>query len=208
MTRIKFCGMTRIEDVRAAALLGVDAVGLVFTARSRRRVALEQGHAIRAVVPPFVSVVALFMDDDPAWIEQVLSAVQPDLLQFHGSEAAAACRRYGRPYLKAVGMADPAAAALQLRAYPDAAGLLLDGHGLGQPGGGGQAFDWAQMPAQAGAPLILAGGLGPGNVAAAVRSARPWGVDVASGIEAAPGIKDAAAMAAFVRAVRGADRGD
>lgn len=206
MTRIKFCGMTRVEDALAAAALGVDAIGLVFTGRSRRRVDVERARSIRAALPPFVSTVALFMDDPADRVEAVVEAVAPDLLQFHGGEDAAFCRRFGRPYLKAIAMGEGAAALARLGAYPDAAGLLLDGHGLGEAGGGGRAFDWSLMPRDLDVPLVLAGGLHPGNVAVAVKAARPWAVDVASGIESAPGIKDVDAMRAFVDQVRQADR--
>lgn len=205
MTRIKCCGMTRIEDALLAARLGADAIGLVFTARSRRRVDLPQAQAIRRALPPFVACVALFMDDDAAFVEEVVAAVRPDLLQFHGDERNDGCAQFGRPWLKAIAMGEGAAALPKLRDYPDAAGLLLDGHGLGEAGGGGKAFDWSLMPRDLTQPLILAGGLHAGNVGAAIRTARPWAVDVASGVESAPGIKDPARLAGFIAAVRAAD---
>jgi phosphoribosylanthranilate isomerase len=205
VTRIKCCGMTRIEDARLAAQLGADAIGLVFTTRSRRQVTIAQAQAIVQGLPPFVATVALFMDDDAALVRAVLDAVQPTLLQFHGVETDGWCAQFGRPYLKAIAMGEGAAALPLLHAYPRAAGLLLDGHGLGEAGGGGRAFDWSLMPTDLAQPLILAGGLDAGNVGNAVRKARPWAVDVASGIECAPGIKDADRMEAFIRAVRSAD---
>ena len=206
MTRIKCCGMTRIEDALLAARLGADAIGMVFTARSRRQVSLAQARAIRRALPPFVTSVALFMDDAPALVEAVIEAVQPDLLQFHGSESDDECARFGRPYLKAVAMGEGDAAFSRLRDYPGASGLLLDGHGLGELGGSGKSFDWTRMPRDLSQPLILAGGLDAGNVAAAIHVARPWAVDVASGVESAPGIKDAARLVDFMAAVRAADR--
>ncbi|HEY8682864.1 MAG TPA: phosphoribosylanthranilate isomerase [Rhodanobacter sp.] len=202
MTRIKCCGMTRLEDALLAAQLGADAIGLVFTARSPRRVELRHAGTIRRSLPPFVATVALFMDDDAALVHAVIDEVQPDLLQFHGQETDAWCAQFGRRYLKAIAMGEGPAALSRLHDYPRAAGLLLDGHGLGEAGGSGHAFDWSQMPREQAQPLILAGGLNPGNVAQAVRVARPWAVDVASGIEVSPGIKDAAKMAAFIAAVR------
>lgn len=207
MTRIKFCGMTRVEDAQAAAALGVDAIGLVFTPRSRRRVDIAQAKAICSALPPFVTTVALFMDDAPEWVNEVIAAVQPDLLQFHGNESAGFCNTFGRPYLKAIAMGEGASALERLSAYPAARGLLLDGHGLGEVGGSGRAFDWSLMPVDPGVPLVLAGGLNPGNVGRAIEVARPWAVDVASGIESAPGIKDAGAMRAFVDAVRAVNGG-
>ncbi len=207
MTRIKCCGMTRIEDALLAAQLGADAIGMVFTARSRRRVSLDQARAICRALPPFVSTVALFMDDDAGLVQEAIDAVQPDLLQFHGNERDDWCAQFGRRYLKAIAMGEGAAALLRLRDYQGAAGLLLDGHGLGEAGGSGKAFDWSLMPKDLAQPLILAGGLTPANVAEAVRIARPWAVDVASGVESAPGIKDPQKMADFMRAVREAEAG-
>jgi phosphoribosylanthranilate isomerase len=198
--------MTRPEDALFAAQLGVDAIGMIFTARSKRRIDLAQAQAIRRVLPPFVSTVALFMDDEAALVEAVRDQLQPDLLQFHGQETDAWCAQFGRPFLKALAMGEGVSALAQLRDYPHAAGLLLDGHGLGEAGGGGRRFDWSLMPAQLAQPLILAGGLHAGNVAEAIVTARPWAVDVSSGIESAPGIKDHAAMRAFVAAVRDADQ--
>lgn len=202
MTRIKCCGMTRIEDAQLAAQYGADAIGLIFTARSKRQVGIAQARAICAVLPPFVSTVALFMDDDAAYVREVMKDVQPDLLQFHGNETDAWCGQFGHRYLKAIAMGEGAAALPRLREYPGAVGLLLDGHGLGEAGGSGKAFDWSLMPTDLKQPLILAGGLSAENVAHAVRTAQPWAVDVSSGIESAPGIKDAAKMYAFIEAVR------
>ncbi len=205
MTRIKCCGMTRVGDALLAARLGADAIGLVFTARSRRQVTLAQAREIVAALPPFVATVALFMDDEAALVQQVLDAVRPTWLQFHGSESDAWCAQFGHPFLKAIAMGEGATALSRLQAYPHAAGLLLDGHAAGEAGGSGRTFDWSLLPDSLAQPLILAGGLHAGNVGEAVRTARPWAVDVASGVESAPGIKDPARLEAFIRAVREAD---
>lgn len=202
MTRIKCCGLTRVDDVQLAARLGADAVGFVMTRRSKRFVDPAAAAALRDSVPPFVTTVALVMDDDRAYIDEVLRVLRPDLLQFHGEEADDFCASFGVRYLKAVAMGEGAAALPRLRAYPKAAGLLLDGHGLGQLGGSGQRFDWSLMPKDLAQPLVLAGGLTAENVGEAIRVARPWGVDVSSGIEASPGIKDMAKMERFISAVR------
>jgi phosphoribosylanthranilate isomerase len=199
--------MTRIEDALLAAHLGVDAIGLVFTARSRRQVSLAQGRAIVDALPPFVTTVALFMDDDAGLVREVLDEVRPALLQFHGSERDPWCMQFDRPFLKAIAMGEGLAALPRLNDYPHAAGLLLDGHGFGEAGGSGKAFDWSLLPAGMAQALILAGGLDPRNVGEAVRRVRPWAVDVASGVESAAGIKDPAKLAAFVRAVRETDAG-
>jgi phosphoribosylanthranilate isomerase len=201
--RIKFCGLTRIEDVRAAVGLGVDAVGFVFARRSRRFVEAGQAAALRDVLPPFVSAVALFMDDEPEWIAQVIGAVRPDLLQFHGEETPQFAARFARPYLKAVPMASVGDAAAYTGRYADARGFLLDSHVSGAAGGSGRAFDWSAVPRLT-RPIVLAGGLDAGNVAQAIAQVQPYAVDVSSGIESAPGLKDAARMRAFVAAVRAA----
>lgn len=204
-TRIKYCGMTRVEDALAAAHLGVDAIGLVFTRRSSRCVDVEQARAIRSAMPAYVSVVGLFMDDDPHWIAEVEAEVRLDLLQFHGSESAKVCASFATPYVKTVAMASAPDVEAIMRAHPRAAGFVLDGHAAGAPGGSGQRFDWSRVPKNARQPIIVAGGLNADNVGEAIAVARPWAVDVASGIESAPGIKDRRKMQAFVRAVHSAD---
>lgn len=207
-TRIKFCGLTRPGDVRLAAELGVDALGLVFAAASPRRLALEQAAALRQAAPPLVDVVALFMDNPGSEVAAVVRHLRPALLQFHGAEDDAFCRGFGLPFIKTVAMGaggiDPMAA---VRRFPSAAAFLLDGHAPGQAGGRGEAFDWRQAPAL-GRPVFLAGGLHAGNVARAIREAAPFAVDVSSGIESAPGLKDGARMQQFVDEVRRADRND
>ena len=205
MTRIKCCGMTRVGDALLAARLGADAIGLVFTARSKRQVTLAQAREIVAALPPFVATVALFMDDDADLVRQVIEEVQPAMLQFHGSETDDWSMQFGLPFLKAIAMGEGAAALPRLRDYPHASGLLLDGHGFGEAGGSGKAFDWSLLPGELVQPMILAGGLHAGNVADAVRLLRPWAVDVASGVESSPGVKDPDKLAAFIHAVRTAD---
>lgn len=205
-TRIKFCGVTRADDARVAVELGVDAIGIVFTRRSQRFVGVGQARVLRRSLPPFVGVVALFMDDEPAWIEEVIAGVQPDLLQFHGNEAPGFAASFARPFVKAVPMGSVDNAAAYVARYTDASGFLLDSHAAGQQGGRGETFDWARIP-RLERPLILAGGLDAGNVAQAIAVVRPYAVDVSSGIESAPGIKSAAKMRAFVAAVRATDVG-
>lgn len=204
-TRVKICGITRVEDALAAAEAGADAIGLVFYARSPRAVGIEQARAIVAALPPFVSVVGLFVDARPEAVRAVLDALPIDLLQFHGDECGADCGGFGRPYLKAIKMRADVDVAAYARAYPDAAGFLLDAHQEGVAGGTGQRFDWTQVPRDFDRPLILAGGLEPGNVAEAIRRVRPYGVDVSSGVERSKGIKDAAKISAFLKEVQRVD---
>jgi phosphoribosylanthranilate isomerase len=205
-TRIKFCGMTRIEDVRLAAELGVDAIGMVFVPGTPRAVDVRQAARLVAAVPPFVATVGLFLDADPAVIDAVLAEVPLDLIQFHGSESPEACASHGRPWIKALAMGGPVDLDVQLSRYAGARGVLLDAHRAGERGGRGEVFDWSLIPADVARRIVLAGGLGPHNVAAAVRTVRPWAVDVSSGIESAPGIKDPARMEAFVREVERGSR--
>ncbi|GLQ96596.1 N-(5'-phosphoribosyl)anthranilate isomerase [Dyella mobilis] len=198
--------MTRVEDASYAAELGADAIGVVMTARSKRQVSLRRAREIVEAMPPFVATVALCMDDDAGFVQEVIDIVRPSLLQFHGQESDEWCAQFGHPYLKAIAMGEGASALYQLRDHPHATGLLLDGHGLGEAGGSGKTFDWSLMPKDSHQPLILAGGLTPANVAAAIQRARPWAVDVSSGIESAPGIKDPAKVRDFIGAVRGTGR--
>lgn len=200
--RIKICGMTRVEDIEAAARLGVDAVGLVLHAGSPRYVSIPQAQRLAAHIPAFVTTTVLFLDPKAEQVHAVLAAVAVDLLQFHGSEPPEFCRAFGRRYLKAVPMGSQVSIADYARRYADAAALLLDSHAAGAKGGTGKAFAWSTLPPMSGPPLILAGGLRPDNVAAAIRTVRPYGVDVSSGVENAPGIKDHAKMNAFVNEVR------
>jgi phosphoribosylanthranilate isomerase len=204
-TRIKFCGITRPDDARRGADLGIDAIGLVFTRSSQRFIGITQARAVRAALPPFVTAVALFMDDEAGWIEEVISVVEPDVLQFHGAESDGFASSFSRPYVKAVPMGSVADASRHVAAYPGASGLLFDSHAHGARGGTGETFDWSRFPAGSARAFVLAGGLTPENVARAVATVRPYGVDVSSGIESAPGIKDMAKMRAFVAAVRSAD---
>ena len=205
-TRIKFCGITRVEDALAAAALGVDAIGLVLTPRSKRCLAPARAREIRAVLPPFITVVTLFNDDEPAFVAAAIAAVAPDLVQFHGSESAPDCVRYGRPYLKSIAMGGAVDLQAMVGAHPQAVGFLLDSHAAGGQGGSGRTFDWSLVPRDFPRPLVLAGGLTPENVGAAIHAVQPYAVDLASGIEAAPGVKDADKMRRFVAAVRNCDK--
>ncbi len=200
--RVKFCGFTRREDALAASALGIDAIGLVLTPRSKRFAGIANARDIRRALPPFVAVVTLFMDNEPGFIAEAIATVRPDLLQFHGSEEAPDCVRYGLPYLKAVPMGAGGDWRGIVAAHPQAAGFLFDGNAAGEQGGSGKAFDWTQLPSGLSAPVILAGGLTPENVGEAIRAAHPYAVDVASGIESAPGVKDLEKMRRFVAAVR------
>ncbi|BCL75437.1 N-(5'-phosphoribosyl)anthranilate isomerase [Jeongeupia sp. HS-3] len=201
MPRIKICGLRDVETAVATARLGADAIGLVFYAPSPRCVSAKSAAAITAALPAFVSSVGLFVDADPAFVRDVLKQVPLDLLQFHGDESPDYCRQFGRPYIKALRVKPNTDLVEYAERYDDARGLLVDAYVPGVPGGTGEAFDWAIVPRDLPLPLILSGGLHPGNAAQAVKQVRPWALDVSSGVESTKGVKDLAKVAAFIRAV-------
>jgi len=203
VTRIKICGLTRHEDLQVAVHAGADAIGLVFYPTSPRYVDLPTAQALARAVPPLVTVVGLFVNADPAVVRKTLAAVPIHLLQFHGDEDEAYCRRFDRPYLKAARV-KPGMDLVQYAAkFPSAQAILLDAFVDGY-GGGGEVFDWSLIPdpAELSKPIVLSGGLDQSNVAEAVCRMRPAAVDVSSGVEASKGIKDAEKIRAFVAAVR------
>lgn len=204
-TAVKICGLTRCEDALAAARLGAHALGFVFYQRSPRHVSPAQAAAIVRRLPPFVTSVGLFVNADAAEVERVLVEVPLDLLQFHGEESADYCGRFGRPYIKALRVRAGVDLLQYARQFEAARGLLLDAFVEGTHGGTGTGFDWNLIPADLPLPVVLSGGLSAGNVAAAVRRVRPSAVDVSSGVESAPGLKDAQKMADFFQGVRNAD---
>jgi phosphoribosylanthranilate isomerase len=215
-TRVKICGITRLDDGVAAARAGADAIGFNFWPGTPRRIATADARAIAAAMPPFVTIVGLFVDPQPDDVRAALAGVPLDLLQFHGHEPPELCRAFGRPYVKAIAVPDGAAGTglLEYAArYPDAAGLLFDAPPSGGlPGGTGRTFDWGALPRESPRPLVLSGGLTVANVAEAIRRVRPWAVDVSSGVEAIgadgraiKGIKDPERIRAFIEEVRHAD---
>jgi phosphoribosylanthranilate isomerase len=203
-TRTKICGITRVADAHAAAEAGADAIGLVFYPPSPRFLGIEQARTLRNSLSPFVTSVALFVNPDRDQVQRVLDQVRPDMLQFHGEETPAFCAAFGVPYIKACRVKEGVDLLEYLRPFSGASGWLADAYVEGY-GGGGTRFDWSVVPARRARPLILSGGLSPQNVGEAIRQVRPWGVDVSSGVEAAPGIKDAERIAAFIAEVRNAD---
>ena len=200
-TRVKICGITRVEDALTAAASGADAIGLVFYEKSPRHVGLERAAEIVQALPPFVSAIGLFVNAAPAEVHAVLNAVHLDTLQFHGEESPQGCAQFGLPYLKAVRVR-PETNLVQCAAdHVGASALLLDAYTEGVHGGTGQVFDWGLVPKNFPKPLILAGGLNPANVTEAIRITHPYAVDVSGGVEREKGIKDAEKIAAFMRGV-------
>jgi phosphoribosylanthranilate isomerase len=208
-TRIKICGITREEDLAAAVAAGADALGFVFYPPSPRHVAPQRAAELLALVPAFVTRVGLFVNEQAETVRAVLAQAPLDLLQFHGDEDAAYCASFGKPWIKAARVKagfDLLEYASAFAGAPGVCGLLLDAHVEGY-GGGGQTFDWSLIPRSLPLPVILSGGLHPGNVVEAVRAVRPWAVDVSSGVESARGIKDVQKINEFIAGVRDADAG-
>lgn len=205
-TRIKICGITRPEDALAAASSGADAIGLVFYADSPRAVTVQEAKDIAQVLPPFVTLVSLFVNAPAETISDVLSQVPVGLIQFHGDEDSRFCRGFGRPWIKALRVRESMNVAKEAAALSGATGVLLDAWQEGVPGGTGKTFDWALANEQLPLPMVLAGGLDEVNVGDAIGGLRPWAVDVSGGVESSPGIKDAEKIQRFVAAVRAADQ--
>lgn len=205
-TRVKICGLTRVEDVRFAVALGVDALGLVFYPPSPRAVTPAQAARLAEDVPAFVTLVGLFVDAERRAVHEALAQVPLGTLQFHGQEAPSDCAGYGLPWLKAIPVrpgVDPAHEAVR---YAGAAALLLDTYDPQLVGGTGRRFDWDLVPPSLAGSIILAGGLDPSNVAEAIRRVRPYAVDVSGGVESSKGIKDQVKMQDFFRGVRDGDQ--
>ncbi len=207
-TRIKICGITRLEDALCAINAGVDALGFVFVRKSPRYITPDAANFIISQLPPLVTMVGLFMDNPTDDVAAVVSQVNLDLLQFHGAESVAFCEQWQCRYIKALPMGqdgdtgtviDPLSYASR---YPSSIGFLLDSNALGEAGGSGKTFDWKSVPAQLSKPIVVAGGLNPHNIFAAVTRIKPYAVDVSSGVESEKGIKDHQKMIAFIKAVK------
>jgi phosphoribosylanthranilate isomerase len=214
-TRIKLCGLSREADVAHAVELGADALGFVFYPKSPRAVDAARAAALVREVPPFVSLVGLFVNATADEIARVTSEVPLSLLQFHGDETPEQCETLGRavrlPWIRALRVGPQTASAdlVELAGqYSAARGLLYDTL-VADYGGSGKVFDWSLIPAGLARRAVLSGGLSSRNVGEAIRRLRPFAVDVSSGIEVegAKGVKDPARMTEFVRAVRAADAG-
>lgn len=211
-TRVKICGITRQEDLLAAARAGADAVGLVLYPGSKRFVDIARAAELRRAAPPWVTVTVLLVNAEPDFVREVIGAVRPHLLQFHGDETPDDCDRHDFPYMRAFrvgapGLDSAAGVAQACSGYRRAAAWLFDSYSPGY-GGSGVSFDralLAELPAQDARPIVLSGGLTTDTVGDAVRALRPWGVDVSSGVEDAPGVKSHAKIHAFIDAVARAD---
>lgn len=204
-TRVKYCGMTRLSDVECADRLGVDAIGLNFYPPSPRAVTPQQAAILAKAAGVFCSRVGLFVNPTAAAVNEVLSQVSLDILQFHGDESPEFCASFGRPWIKALRVRSADSLEQALSHYQEADGLILDAYKAGVPGGTGETFQWSLIPERWRPRIVLAGGLTPANVNEAVCAIRPWGVDVSGGIEEDKGLKSPGKMTEFLRQVTLAD---
>jgi len=204
-TRIKICGLKTVQDALLVSECGADSIGLNFHRNSPRFIELDVAAKIRQQVPAFITMTALFMDESPDFVSQVIEQVKPDCLQFHGKETTEFCESWGLPYIKAIPMGSTSDANDFARAYPTAQGFLLDSNVTGRQGGSGDTFDWSKIPSTFQYPLILAGGLNPQNVAEAISQVHPWAVDVSSGVEQIKAVKDPDLIRQFCKEVFRAD---
>ena len=202
LTKVKICGITRMEDALAAAAAGADALGFMFYEASPRRVAFDVAAKIIRELPPFLARVGVFVNPSPDGVRSAIEDCRIDTLQFHGEETPEFCAQFGLRVIKAFRVRD--AESLGVVAIHPGVTCLLDSFVAGQHGGTGATFNWdlAAQTVQAGRRVLLAGGLTPDNAAEAVRRVRPYGLDVSSGVEAAPGVKDAAKVRAFIAAAK------
>jgi phosphoribosylanthranilate isomerase len=199
-TRVKICGITRKQDADFAIEMGVDALGFVFYEPSPRAVSIAQAQNILGNIPPFVSIVALFVNADAAYIKACIAALKIDVLQFHGDETPEFCEQFDKPYLKAIRMKEGHDLPALAQRYSSASALLLDSFQEGVPGGTGLTFDWS-MITEIEKPIILAGGLNIENVAMAIKTVKPYAVDVSGGVEQDKGIKDHQKISTFMQEV-------
>ena len=204
-TRVKICGITRVEDAQAAAAQGADAIGLVFYRPSPRCVTREGARQIVEATPAFVATVAVFVNPANDEVEAVIRECGVTLLQFHGEESPDFCAGFSRPYIKAARIRPELDLLKYLSPHTAARAWMLDAFHEDLWGGTGGAFDWGLVPRGMAKPVILSGGLTIANVADAVRRVRPYAVDVSTGVEASKGVKDAAKIAAFIGAVKRED---
>lgn len=200
-TRVKICGLTRIQDLDIAVDAGADAVGFVFHPASPRAVTPEQARHLCEALPAFVTAVGLFVDASAEQVRATLGRVPLEVLQFHGEEAPEFCASFGRRWIKAVRMREEVDLRSERRRYAGAAGLLLDTFDPRLAGGTGARFDWSRIPDTLARAIILAGGLDAENVVEAIRRVGPYGVDVSGGVESSKGVKDAAKIRLFMQRV-------
>lgn len=199
MTKVKICGFTEAENARQAAIVGVDAIGLVFYDKSPRNVDILRAQEIIEALPPFVNRVGLFVNANPSFVDEVLCEVPLDTLQFHGDESLLDCSQYQMPFIKSLRVKPETNVFQVADEFSSASAILLDSFNPSAYGGTGEAFDWSLACVDISLPIILAGGLNETNVSAAISQVKPYAVDASSGVESAPGVKDIDKIVAFIR---------
>lgn len=205
--RVKICGITSVDDLNAAVSVGAHAIGLNFFPPSPRALTVQRAAVLAKCTPPFLNVVALFVNPERQVVEDVLAAVPSvSTLQFHGTEPPEFCSSFGRPYIKSVGVRGEFDIAAEMGRYIDAAAMLLDSFDPVIWGGTGRSFDWSKIPENRTKLLVLAGGLNPDNVEDAIRKVQPYAVDVCGGVESSPGVKDPDKLISFMRSVERVSR--
>jgi phosphoribosylanthranilate isomerase len=197
------CGMTRAEDIAHACSLGVDAIGLVFHPKSARNITVKKASELLKDLPPFVAAIAVLVNPEKVLVEELLNELPLQSLQFHGDESFEFCQQFNKPFIKAIHAEDAAVIMHSMDEFNKAQALLLDAASHKAYGGTGISFDWHIIPKQLPKPYILAGGLNEFNVRDALQVCRPYAVDVCSGIEAMPGVKDHSKMTRFIKALWG-----
>lgn len=201
-TRVKICGITRVEDGLAAISAGTDAIGFVFWQQSPRNILPQQARSITRKIPAFVTTVGVYVNPSADWVRETSTIANLGLLQFHGDEAPEFCDQFALPYIKALRIKEGVDLLEYAKRYQNAKALLLDTYSANMPGGTGEVFDWKLIPSNLPLPIILSGGLTPDNVAHAITKVWPWAVDVSSGVEASKGIKDINKISAFMQKVK------
>lgn len=199
--RVKMCGMTRRQDIAYAAELGVDAIGLIFFPQSSRCVSIDQAKQLLQHPPLFVEVVAVLVNPAEAEVKKIIDELPVSCLQFHGDESPEFCRKFKMPYIKSIAAHSTTDILDAASKWADASAILLDTPCDHHRGGTGNVFDWSVVPEQASTRFVLAGGLTPDNVESAIHSVVPYAVDVCTGVEQTPGVKDHAKMKRFIKAV-------
>ena len=204
IAKVKFCGITNLEDAISASQLGADALGFVFYSKSPRFISPEDANEIIQKLPPFISTVGLFVNQSKEEVEEAIKACPVNLLQFHGDEDELFCNQYNLPYIKAISMKSNVNLLKYIKGFDSAKALLLDSYSEDERGGTGKVFDWKSIPLNSSKPFIVAGGLNPNNVENLLELISPYGVDVSSGIESGKGIKDYQLMKNFILGVTNA----
>jgi len=200
-TKIKICGVVDVKTAVSAERLGADAIGLVFCKKSKRCISVEEAKEVIHSLQPFTSIVALFSNDEEDYVQNILNELKINLIQFHGDENDEYCTKYNLPYIKGISEINDGYKNLDYK-FPNAKGFVVDSHEKDGIGGTGKTFDWSKGSFDTKKPIIIAGGLNCDNVKDAIKAFMPYGVDVSSGVESSPGIKDINLIEEFIEQIK------